>query len=99
MSNLAGRYVDAVQTKDIELALHELNSIVTKHATKSMKLTYVILTGKGQEVIPLRFRPTELSYEHTRGEGFEPVEINTKDESVAQLARRSFNNHIQLSFI
>ncbi|MGV0344183.1 3'-5' exonuclease [Corynebacterium lehmanniae] len=63
VSGLADHGIDAVQTKNAELASHEQVSVMTMHGTKGMEFTHVILMGVGKEIMPLRFRLKNLSEE------------------------------------
>ena len=66
VSGLADEGIDAVQTKNAELASHEQVSVMTMHGAKGMEFTHVILMGVGKEVMPLRFRLKNLSEEDAR---------------------------------
>lgn len=66
VSGLADHGIDAVQTKNAELASHEQVSVMTMHGAKGMEFTHVILMGVGKEIMPLRFRLKNLSEEDAR---------------------------------
>ena len=66
VSGLADNGIDAVQTKNAELASHEQVSVMTMHGAKGMEFTHVILMGVGKEIMPLRFRLKNLSEEDAR---------------------------------
>lgn len=66
VSGLADEGIDAVQTKNAELASHEQVSVMTMHGAKGMEFTHVIIMGAGKEVMPLRFRLKNLSEEDAR---------------------------------
>jgi len=66
VSGLADHGIDAVQTKNAELASREQVSVMTMHGAKGMEFTHVILMGVGKEIMPLRFRLKNLSEEDAR---------------------------------
>lgn len=66
VSGLADHGIDAVQTKNAELASHEQVSVMTMHGAKGMEFTHVIVMGVGKEIMPLRFRLKNLSEEDAR---------------------------------
>ena len=66
VAGLADHGIDAVQTKNAELASHEQVSVMTMHGAKGMEFTHVILMGVGKEIMPLRFRLKNLSEEDAR---------------------------------
>ena len=66
VSGLADHGIDAVQTKNAELASHEQVSVMTMHGAKGMEFTHVILMGVGKEIMPLRYRLKHLSEEDAR---------------------------------
>lgn len=66
VSGLAGHGIDAVQTKNAELASHEQVSVMTMHGAKGMEFTHVIIMGAGKEVMPLRFRIQNMSEEDAK---------------------------------
>lgn len=66
VSGLADHGIDAVQTKNAELASHEQVSVMTMHGAKGMEFTHVILMGVGKEIMPLRFRLKNLSEDDAR---------------------------------
>lgn len=61
VSGLADHGIEAVQTKNAELASHEQVSVMTMHGAKGMEFTHVILMGVGKEIMPLRFQLKNLS--------------------------------------
>ena len=66
VAGLADHGIDAVQTKNAELASHEQVSVMTMHGAKGMEFTHVILMGVGKEIMPLRFRLKNLSEQDAR---------------------------------
>lgn len=66
VAGLADGGIDAVQTKNAELASHEQVSVMTMHGAKGMEFTHVILMGVGKEFMPLRFRLKNLSEQDAR---------------------------------
>ena len=66
VSGLADHGIDAVQTRNAELASHEQVSVMTMHGAKGMEFTHVILMGVGKTVMPLRFQLKNLSEEDAR---------------------------------
>ena len=66
VAGLADHGIDAVQTKNAELASHEQVSVMTMHGAKGMEFTHVVLMGVGKEIMPLRFRLKNLSEEDAR---------------------------------
>ena len=66
VAGLADHGIDAVQTKNAELASHEQVRVMTMHGAKGMEFTHVILMGVGKEIMPLRFRLKNLSEEDAR---------------------------------
>lgn len=67
VAGLADHGIDAVQTRNAELASHEQVSVMTMHGAKGMEFTHVILMGVGKDIMPLRFRLKDLSDEDARG--------------------------------
>ena len=66
VSGLADHGIDAVSTKNAELASHEQVSVMTMHGAKGMEFTHVILMGVGKDIMPLRYRLKNLSEEDAR---------------------------------
>ena len=66
VAGLADNGIDAVQTRNAELASHEQVSVMTMHGAKGMEFTHVILMGVGKSVMPLRFRLKNLSEDDAR---------------------------------
>ena len=66
VSGLADHGIDAVQTKNAELASHEQVSVMTMHGAKGMEFTHVILMGVGKSVMPLRYQLKNLSEDDAR---------------------------------
>ncbi|OEY04788.1 DNA helicase [Corynebacterium sp. BCW_4722] len=66
VAGLADHGIDAVQTKNAELASHEQVSVMTMHGAKGMEFTHAILMGVGKAVMPLRFQLKNLSEEDAR---------------------------------
>lgn len=63
VSGLADYGIDAVQTRNAELASHEQVSVMTMHGAKGMEFTHAILMGVGKNLMPQRFRLKDLSDE------------------------------------
>ena len=61
VAGLADHGIDAVQTKNAELASHEQVSVMTMHGAKGMEFTHVILMGVGKDIMPVRYRLKHLS--------------------------------------
>ena len=66
VSGLADYGIDAVQTRNAELASHEQVSVMTMHGAKGMEFTHAILMGVGKNLMPQRFRLKDLSDEDVR---------------------------------
>lgn len=66
VSGLADYGIDAVQTRNAELASHEQVSVMTMHGAKGMEFTHAILMGVGKNLMPQRFRFKDLSDEDVR---------------------------------
>ena len=63
VSGLADHGIEAVQTRNAELASHEQVSVMTMHGAKGMEFTHAILMGVGKNLMPQRFRLKDLSDE------------------------------------
>ena len=61
VAGLAAHGIDAVQTKNAELASHEQVSVMTMHGAKGLEFTHVILMGVGKDIMPVRYRLKHLS--------------------------------------
>lgn len=63
VSGLADHGIDAVQTRNAELASHQQVSVMTMHGAKGLEFTHVLLMGVGKNILPQRFRIQGLSEE------------------------------------
>lgn len=63
VSGLADHGIDAVQTRNAELASHQQVSVMTMHGAKGLEFTHVLLMGVGKSILPQRFRIQGLSEE------------------------------------
>ena len=61
VAGLADHGIDAMQTKNAELASYEQVSVMTMHDAKGMEFTHVILMGVGKDIMPVRYRLKHLS--------------------------------------
>lgn len=63
VSGLDDHGIDAVQTRNAELASHQQVSVMTMHGAKGLEFTHVLLMGVGKNILPQRFRIQGLSEE------------------------------------
>lgn len=61
VSGLADHGIQAMKTKNAELASREAVSVMTMHGAKGMEFTHVVLLGITREVLPLRFVLADLA--------------------------------------